>query len=497
MNKIPVLIIGAGPTGLVLALSLTKQGVPVRIVDKALSPGTSSRALVVHARTLEFYHQLGISSKILEKSLKFSSANLWIHGKKEARIPLGDIGIGLSRFPYMTIFPQDEHEALLIAELNQLGVQVQRGIELVDFEQSDHVRVRLKHENGKEEVCETKYLAGCDGARSQVRKISKMDFKGTTYSQFFYVADVTAAGPNIDQELHLSLDDADFVAIFPLKEKNHIRLIGIADESSKTPDRDFIWDDVKHLALNRLKINITNIKWFSTYKVHHRLAEKFQNNLVFLLGDAAHIHSPVGGQGMNTGIGDAFNLSWKLAAVLKNELHERLLSTYEPERMNFAKRLVATTDRAFSLISSTGSLANFVRLNLAAPILQFITQFKFVRRFIFRTISQISIKYRFSSLSMKSMSKIKAGDRLPWDEDPDPLPMVWNARVYGEANSKLSDYCRKKSLVLKVLAWNESLRKNGFKEDCLYLIRPDGYIALVDSDARAEKIQQYFNRITY
>ncbi|MEA9355337.1 FAD-dependent monooxygenase [Bacteriovorax sp. PP10] len=493
MNQIRILIIGAGPTGLVLAICLTRLGIPVRIVDKEMLPGTTSRALVLHARTLEFYEQLGIASKIIEQGLKFSAANLWVHGHKKAHIKLGDIGVGLSPFPYMIIFPQDEHEALLIEELKNMGVQVQRGIECLSFEQNHKLSVKLKHPDGSEEICETLYLAGCDGARSQVRQTSKMDFQGSTYSQYFYVADVQAEGINTNQQLHLSLDEADFLAIFPLKQKNHARLIGVIKEETKEKDHHFTWDDVKHQALGRLDLKIKSIKWFSSYRVHHRLAEGFRDKNVFLLGDAAHIHSPVGGQGMNTGIGDAVNLAWKIAAVIKKEAHETILDSYELERMAFAKRLVATTDRAFTLISSTGPLANFIRLNITPPLLSFLTKFKFVRLLIFKTLSQISINYRMSFLSEGKAGKIHAGDRMPWDEKlKETLPLKWNARLYGEASNQLIEYCRNNSLPLKRLPWRKELSKYGFVKDCLYLIRPDGYIGLVDLQANPNNIQQYY-----
>lgn len=496
MNQIPILIIGAGPTGLVLAISLTRLGIPVRIIDKEMLPGTTSRALVLHARTLEFYEQLGIASKVIEQGLKFSAANLWVHGYKKAHIALGDIGIGLSPFPYMLIFPQDEHEDFLIEELKKLGVQVQRGIECISFEQNNKVSVKLKHPDGSEEICETVYLAGCDGARSQVRKTSKMDFQGSTYSQYFYVADVQAEGISTNQELHLSLDEVDFLAIFPLKEKNHARLIGVIKEETKEKDHYFTWDDIKDQALGRLDLKIKSIKWFSSYRVHHRLAESFRDKNVFLLGDAAHIHSPVGGQGMNTGIGDAVNLAWKLAAVIKKEANETILDSYELERMAFAKRLVATTDRAFTLISSTGPLAKIIRLNITPPLLSFLTKFIFVRLFMFKTLSQISINYRISFLSIGKAGKIHAGDRMPWDEElKETLSLKWNARLYGEASNQLIEYCRKNSLPLKRLPWRKELIKYGFVKDCLYLIRPDGYIGLVDLQASPDSIEQYYKNI--
>src|SRR5687768_16153067 len=193
-----VLIAGAGPTGLVLALWLTRAGVPVRLIDKAAEPGTASRALAVHARTLELYQQLGLATEVVERGLPLVAANLWVGGDKAGRVPFGDMGVGLSPFPYMLIFPQDEHEQLLIDRLRALGVEVERRTELVDFRQSESgVLARIARDGQPQEI-HADYLAGCDGARSRVRQAVHSEFPGGTYARVFYVADVQAAGPMVD-----------------------------------------------------------------------------------------------------------------------------------------------------------------------------------------------------------------------------------------------------------------------------------------------------------
>src|SRR3954453_7686673 len=187
MADAPVLIVGAGPTGLVLALWLAKAGIPVRIIDRSAKPGTASRAAGVQARTLEFYHQLGIAREVVDAGLPFAAANLWVRGRKAARVPFGDMGRGISPYPYMLMYPQDEHERLLIGHLNRLGVKVERPTELVGFEEAAGcIRARLKPTDGTEEVCEAAYLAGCDGAHSTVRHGLGLNFAGGTYSHLFY-----------------------------------------------------------------------------------------------------------------------------------------------------------------------------------------------------------------------------------------------------------------------------------------------------------------------
>src|SRR3984885_8593238 len=348
-----VLIVGAGPTGLVLALWLKRLGVRVRIIDKTAEPGMTSRALGVQARTLEFYAQLGIADSIVEQGRWASAANLWTNGKPAAHIEFGALGASLSPFPYALIYPQDEHERFLIDCLAELGVTVERCTELVGFQHADlSVRTQILKPDGTKEFCRVGYVAGCDGAHSAVRERLGIGFPGGTYEHLFYVADVEASGPMMNGELNIAFDQSDFLVIFPLKGEKRARLIGMLRDREDMKSGDLTWNDVSQRVINRLHVDVERVNWFSTYRVHHRVAEHFRGGRAFLLGDAAHIHSPVGGQGMNTGIGDAVNLAWKLAAVLRGATPS-LLDTYETERIGFARRLVQTTDQAFTEVTST------------------------------------------------------------------------------------------------------------------------------------------------
>src|SRR6266576_3904081 len=366
-----VLIVGAGPTGLVLALWLTRLGVRVRIIDKTSEPGTTSRALAVQARTLELYGQLGIADLVVERGRKVNAANLWVAGRRVAHAVFGDMGVGLSPYPYPLIFPQDEHEHLLIERLAEAGVEVERQTELLGFENVDgHVRAQIRTREGAVETCTAAYIAGCDGARSSVREAIGIGFPGGTYEHLFYVADVEASGQALNGELHAAFDRTDFLIVFPMKDDRRARLVGTVRDEVEQKREDLSWNDVSKRVIKWITIDVKSVNWFSTYRVHHRVADHFRKDRAFLLGDAAHIHSPVGGQGMNTGIGDAVNLAWKLAAVLKKNASEALLDTYEPERIAFACRLVATTDRAFTLVDKRSALATFVRTRIVPPLLQ-------------------------------------------------------------------------------------------------------------------------------
>ena len=487
-----VLIAGAGPTGLVLALWLARLGVSVRLIDKTAEPGTTSRAVAVQARTLEFYRQLGLADDVVGRGRVLTAANIWVRGRKVAHAPFGEMGRGLSPFPYGLIFPQDEHERMLIECLAELGVAVERRTELAGFD--DHggrIVARLKHADGREERCETAYLAGCDGAHSAVRQGLNIGFPGGTYAHMFYVADIVGRGPAMDGELHLSLDEADFLAVFPLKGADHARLIGTVRENAVARGTALGWQDVDRDVLRRLRMDVERVNWFSTYHVHHRVAERFRRGRAFLLGDAGHIHSPVGGQGMNTGIGDAVNLAWKLAAVVQGRATPRLLDTYEPERLAFARQLVATTDRVFTFVNQNGPIARRVRVNLVPLLTGLSFRFAAVRRLMFRTASQTRINYRDSALSEGSAGPVRGGDRLPWVPPPSgggpdnfsPLAALdWQVHVYGDASSGLRAACRRHGLPLHAYPWREAMANVGMQRDAAYMVRPDGYVALVQAD---------------
>src|SRR5262249_39452122 len=233
---------------------------------------------------------------------------------------------------------------------------------------TDWVTARIRGPDG-DEGCRSAYIAGCDGAHSQVREQLKIGFAGGTYEHIFYVADVEATGSLMNGEIHVGLDRSDFLALFPLKDEGRARLVGTVSDQAQIQRQTLTWDDVNTLAMGWMPVKVARVNWFSTYHVHHRVADRFRKGRAFLLGDAAHIHSPVGGQGMNTGIGDAVNLAWKLAWVLQRRADESILESYEPERIAFARRLVKTTDQAFTAVTSSGPIARFVRLDIVPAVL--------------------------------------------------------------------------------------------------------------------------------
>jgi 2-polyprenyl-6-methoxyphenol hydroxylase-like FAD-dependent oxidoreductase len=494
----PVLIVGAGPTGLTLAAWLAHQGVSTRIIDRTAEPGTSSRALAVQARTLELYQQLGLTQAVLARGHKVPAINLWVRGAHAARMPFEAIGAGLTRYPFLEIFPQDEHERLLLEHLAALGVTVERRTSLKGFtDAGESIRARLLRPDGQEETLETAYVAGCDGARSLVRETLGTGFPGGTYRQVFYVADIDGGGPPFDGELHIDLDEADFLAVFPLAGAGRARLIGsVRDERAEYPET-LHFEDVSARAMQNLKVRVEHVNWFSAYRVHHRVTEHFSKGRAFLLGDAAHIHSPAGGQGMNTGIGDAVNLAWKLAAVLQGRAPAGLLETYEAERLPFARRLVATTDRVFSFATAAGPIADFLRMRVAPLLMPRAVALEPVREFLFRTVSQITVNYRGSPLSSGALGRVHGGDRLPWalaggsDNYAALAAISWQVHVYGTAREALTHWCQRHGVPLHVFPFATEHAAVGLTRDALYLLRPDTYIGLAEASQDPAVLERY------
>jgi hypothetical protein len=227
------------------------------------------------------------------------------------------------------------------------------------------------------------------------------------------------------------------------------------------------------------------------------VADHFRKGHAFLLGDAAHIHSPAGGQGMNTGIGDAFNLAWKLAMVLEERASDSLLDSYEAERIGFARRLVATTDRVFSFATAEGRFADIMRTRIAPFLISKLASVEMVREYMFRTVSQVTLTYRGCPLSHGVAGQVHGGDRLPWvltDNGDNFAPLaatVWQVHVYGSARVELAAWCADHDLPLHAFAWRPDYEIAGLAPDALYLLRPDGYVAVADTSATTGILDRY------
>ena len=318
-----VLIVGAGPTGLMLANQLARRGVRVAVVDRHAGPARETRALGVQARTLEIYAQLGIVARALELGRIATGANLWAQGRKTARVPLGEAGRGLTPYPYILILGQDDNERIMGDKLREAGVAVQWNTELVALAQAaDKVTATLRQPDGSSRQVEAAWVGGCDGAHSAVRELNAIAFPGAPYEHVFYVADTEATGSMVAGEVNVYLWRTGFHLLFPMRGKDHWRIVGILPPGLRDSKHASIDDVLPSLRAEAgAGLAIKACSWFSTYRIHHRAAQRFRDRRCFLLGDAAHIHSPVGAQGMNTGLQDAYNLAWKLALVAQGRAH--------------------------------------------------------------------------------------------------------------------------------------------------------------------------------
>lgn len=512
---VEVLIVGAGPTGLMLANQLVRRGVRPMIIDRHSGPAQQSRAMAVQARTLEIYSKMGLSEQAHSLGAIGSGANMWANGKWTARIPIGDIGRSMSPFPYILMLGQDDNERIMGEQLHELGVDVQWNTELTAFEQHPaHVDITLRQPDDSTRRLQAAWVAGCDGSRSLVREKSGIMFPGAPYEHVFFVADTEATGAMKPHELNVYLWEDGFHLFFPMKGKDRWRVIGILPKPMRHRD-DLTFDELVPEVQQEAGTDLTfkQCSWFSTYRIHHRAAERFRDRRCFLLGDAAHIHSPAGAQGMNTGLQDAYNLAWKLALVVKCGADVSLLDTYEQERIPVAKRLLATTDRAFQIIVSDGWFGRLFRTRILARVAAFAMTKKRVRELAFRTISQIGIRYWESPLS-KNLPGLpeeapRAGDRFPWMkltfQPGGPVEDLYahledtcfNLLVFGQtAPASLGMVDLVRTHVIPANPTNESEQARvGIACPSFYLLRPDGHVGLAGTKADASAIRSYLAAI--
>ena len=509
-----VLIVGAGPTGLMLANQLGRRGVRVIIIDRHSGPAQQTRAMAVHARTLEIYSKLGIAERALELGRIGNGANMWSQGRLKAHIPFRGMGEGVSAFPYVLMLGQDDNERIMGDHLRRWNIDVRWNTELVALEQdASQVTAIIKESDGRTTKITAAYVAGCDGARSSVREMRGIKFPGAPYEHVFFVADTEVTGSMVPDELNVYLWRNGFHLFFPMRGPDRWRVIGILPrELREKPDVTF--EDVMPSLRQEggAGLSFKSCDWFSTYRIHHRCTERFRDGRCFLLGDAAHIHSPMGGQGMNTGLQDAYNLAWKLALVVTKRADPSLLDSYEAERRPVAHALLATTDRAFRLVVSENWLAGIFRTRIVANIAALAMTQERVRKLAFRALSQTGIAYRQSPLSQNldgvAESAPRAGDRFPWlrlrfrtDGPREDLfqrldDTRFNLLVIGQPSPSkerlgLGDLLEVHSIPND--PENESeLARAGITGPAYYVLRPDGHIGLAGTRFDESAVRNWF-----
>jgi 2-polyprenyl-6-methoxyphenol hydroxylase-like FAD-dependent oxidoreductase len=512
--KTDVVIIGAGPTGLSLACQLIRYGVDFVIIEK--NPGVTpySKALGIHARTLEIYEQLDLAKEAVDRGAIAGKARMLEGGVIRGEVDLSNVGQGLSPYPYMLVLEQSRNEQLLYEYLQSHGHDVLWQTELESFSQDERgVTVHIKTSTGEAQVIESKYLVGCDGPKSTVRHALGLSFEGGTFERLFYVADVEIDWNYGHDALQVCLARNSVVAFFPMRGDKRWRIVGSFPEGLEKDEGEVLYEEIEQRIREEaeLALEISHVNWFSTYKVHTRHVEKFSAGRCFLAGDAAHIHTPAGGQGMNTGIQDTYNLAWKMALVLRNWADSRILDTYNEERLPNARRLLETTDRMFNLAAGTDWLFGLIRTTVFPPLAKYILSIEAVRKRFFLLISQIGINYRDSSLSAHEGDgefAVKAGDLMPYllvdgksiyDKLREP---TFHLLTFSDGQS---DYHRERGEIESeynllvdhhvVPLYAHVAEIFGMDRPFNLLLRPDNYVGFISPETSLNRLRVYLNEL--
>jgi 2-polyprenyl-6-methoxyphenol hydroxylase-like FAD-dependent oxidoreductase len=496
VKHVQIIIVGAGPTGLMLANQLSRWGADFLVLDKKSGPTLESRALIVQARSMEIYEEMGLSEEIEKEGKPAGGISFYKKGRRLLSLSLRNMGEKLSPFPYVMIYEQSNNEKILNAHLESLGERVLWNTTITDIEEKEgRYFIGTGPDGADGYTCS--YLIACDGSKSMVRDFAGVAFSGGAYENVFYVADTHIRGADLaEDKMSLFFTRESISMLFPMQGKERFRLLGILPKEYYHRN-DIRFDDiVTHVRENlQLPVEFYETQWYSTYKLYYKKVDHFRKNNVFFAGDAAHVHSPAGGQGMNTGLQDAYNLGWKLALVTRGLSAAGLLDTYHEERNPIAERLLRTTDRVFTIMTGSNRLFGFFKLYVVPRILPLFNRFKKLRTVWFGEVSQTRIGYPASSLSLGTAGKLKAGQRFPWFSIQKDGRQVSVYQLLKEAHvapflilmynlpdqdwMKLDD---RQFSVLSLESGKENaaiLKEMGFPGSFVVLLRPDNYIGYI------------------
>ncbi|WP_349340929.1 FAD-dependent monooxygenase [Plantactinospora sp. B6F1] len=525
-SDIDVLVVGAGPTGLALAAQLRAFGARVRIIDRQVDRVHESRALAIQPRTLEVLDGLGVTPELIRRGNQ--TVRLQMHfNDRILPVPLFDIGTTDTAYPYLLFLSQAETERVLGEHLDAAGIPVQRGAALTALDEAeDTVVCTVRHADRQDEQVRASYVVGCDGAHSTVRRLADIAFRGAVYPQTFVLADLEVDGIE-PGAAHVFVSPRGMLFFFPLAAPASWRMLAMRPRTdSSPPDQQVTLDQVQALSdtYTAGRLRLYDPLWMTNFRLHNRGAARYRSGRLFLAGDAAHIHSPAGAQGMNTGIQDAVNLGWKLAFVVRGVATPGLLDTYETERAPVGRAVLRFTDRAFTVATSTNPILRQLRARLVPRIAPLALRIKPARAYGFRAISQLAIHYRRSAASTDQPGAPRrgprAGDRLPDAPvtgntrantlhralatptfhlllcGPDPWPMTGVTdlinRYRGLVTTHFLTHDNSDPAALHDHT-GQALRNLGLDngDNAQYLVRPDGHIAYRSSGTDLTRLHRY------
>jgi 2-polyprenyl-6-methoxyphenol hydroxylase-like FAD-dependent oxidoreductase len=517
-----VLIVGAGPSGMTAAMELARLQIPVRLVEKAPEPATTSRAIGVQARTLELFAQRGMVEPMLQKGNRSVAGSIYGEGKRIFRLEFGHNG---SEFGYMLFISQAETEGLLRRELERLGVTIERQVEFIALSNPEHTEVVtavLKHADGSIEEFRCAYLIDTEGAHSIGRMTLDLQFQGKTRDEDYALADVHIDGDLPATDFHIFSSEHGFMGLFPMSD-GHFRLIASHPLSQPNKDTPPSLEEIQQIYDQRSHIpaRFHDMSWSSWFRINSRMVDRLQVRRVFLGGDAAHIHSPAGGQGMNTGIQDMINLSWKLAFVIKGQAGEKLLETYSDDRIPVIRDVLTKTEGLTDAIGSENALFRSA-FSYIAP---WVVGTEWVQENATERMSQLSLNYRRSPLSASDghAGEVAAGDRIPnfklmtvgGNGEAAYVPKVEDlfhilsvdrfTLLFANLKDVAATHQSVQSLllpwksvletynVMAAVGQEEPFRRVFSTQPSLILVRPDGYAAFTASGNSLEALAKYLD----
>lgn len=515
-----VLIVGAGPTGLMMACHLAVHQVSFRIIDKKDSPSENSGALIVQARSLEIFENMGIAGEALNEGTIADKVNIVFNGKRITTTSIKDIGESLSQFPFLLMLEQSKTEKLLIKFLNERGHTVERGIQFKSFTQKTEGTISvLNLHDGSEQLITAKYVIAADGGNSTIRELLKIPFTGKTYPKPIFIMDCIAKTDFVPGEINFVFSDSTAAGFFPLSATRW-RIDGSLPKEMESVQTIKFEDVEKNIHLwTKMDFTPKDNEWFSVSHSHQKYAGSIRIGSCFLVGDAAHVNTPVGAQGMNTGLQDAFNLAWKLAYVIKHKAKPELLNTYSAERSGVSKGFARYADMVFKMVTSTNRIVKYFRMHIMklffGMIFPLLEKRKSFRQKFFKSISQIDIHYHDSILSLTESEEYFShgapgtGDRLPYVEFSNKgedttnykilNPVYFNLLVFANALpaeiKKIAEhYSLAVTLIQKLPETKSIYNKLWITKSGFYLIRPDMHIALQSANMDTHHLKRYLKQ---